>query len=172
MTQQTITFEGCLASDTRKQLNDNFNELYSKANSSTIACGSSRTMTTADAGKTVFLDTAAGSTAILPASSGSGNVYKFVVSLLATSNNHIIKVANSTDAMDGFIFTRDDTSDAANAFFAVAGTSDTITLNRTTTGSVVIGETITITDIASGRYHVEGFIANTGTPATPFSATV
>lgn len=172
MAQQTLTLEGCFTGDQRKKINDNFTELYGIGNGSTIACGSARTMTTSDAGKTVFLDTASGSTATLPASSGSGYVYKFVVSVLATSNSHVIKVANSTDAMDGFIFTRDDTSDAANAFFAVAGTSDTITLNRTTTGSVVIGETITITDIASGRYHVEGFIANTGTPATPFSATV
>lgn len=143
------------------------------AYTSVVAAGSALTMSEAShAGKTINLDTAAGSTVTLPASTGSGAVYRFRVSVLATSNNHIIKVANSSDAMEGYVFSRDDTSDNAVAFFATAGTSDTITLNRSTTGSVVIGEYIEITDIAANRFHVRGMIANTGTPATPFSATV
>lgn len=138
-----------------------------------VSVGSSKTLNQVDhANHTMKLDTAAGSTAILPAATGSGYTYTFVVSVLATSNSHVIKVANSSDAMQGSIFTRDDTSDGAAAFFATAGTSDTITLNRSTTGSVVVGEVIRITDFATNRYQVEGFIANTGTPATPFSATV
>jgi len=138
-----------------------------------ISVGSSKTLNQGDHGnRTLKLDTAAGSTAILPPATGSGLTYTFVVSVLATSNSHIIKVANAADAMQGLIFTRDDTSDGAAAFAATAGTSDTITLNRTTTGSVVIGETIRVTDFAANRYQVEGFIANSGTPATPFSNTV
>lgn len=121
---------------------------------------------------TFNLDTLTGSTATLPAATGSGAKYTFIVTVLATSNSHVIKVANSLDAMQGFIFTRDDTADAANSFFAVAGTSDTITLNRSTTGSVVLGEFIEVIDIGVNKYQVGGFIANTGTPATPFSATV
>lgn len=138
----------------------------------TLAAGATKTLTDADAGKTVLLDTAAGSVVTLPAATGSGATYKFRVSVLATSNSHIIKVANSSDAMDGFIFTMDDTAASGEAYFAVAGTSDTITLNRTTTGSVTIGEYIEITDIATNRFHVKGFISNTGSSATPFSATV
>jgi hypothetical protein len=138
-----------------------------------VAVGSSLTMNQNDhAGKTLLLNTAAGSTATLPAATGSGRQYTFIVSVLATSNSHVIKVKNTSDAMQGYIFSRDDTSDNAVAFFAVAGTSDTITLNRTTTGSVVVGEIITLTDIAANRYQVEGLIANSGTPATPFSAAV
>ena len=138
-----------------------------------IAAGSSLTLTAnAHRGRTIALDTAAGSTVTLPAASGSGNVYNFLVTVLATSNSHIVKVANGSDAFDGFAFSRDDTSDNAVSFFAVAGTDDTVTLNRTTTGSVVIGERIAVTDVATNRFHVEAFIANSGTPATPFSATV
>ena len=122
--------------------------------------------------KTINLDTAAGSTVTLPPATGSGKHYKFIVKTLATSNSHIIKVANASDAMQGYIFSMDDTSENAVAFFAVAGTSDTITLNRTTTGSVTIGETINVTDVAANRYHVEGFVSNTDAPATPFSAAV
>ena len=140
---------------------------------SAIAAGSALTLTEkVHNGRTINLDTLTGSTVTLPASTGNGAVYKFVVSVLATSHSHVIKVANGTDAMQGFVFSRDDTSDNAVSFFAIAGTSDTITLNRSTFGSVVVGETITITDIALNRFQVEGFIANTGVPATPFSNTV
>lgn len=138
-----------------------------------IAAGSSLTLNQVDhANRTILLDTAAGSTVILPPATGSGKSYDFVVSLLATSNSHIVKVSRAADAMQGFAFLRDDTSDNAVAFYATAGTSDTITLNRTTTGSVVKGERIKVTDIAANLYQVEAFLANTGTPATPFSATV
>lgn len=137
------------------------------------AAGSTLTMNEKDhAGRTILLDTAAGSTVTLPASNGGGAVYRFVVSTLATSNSHIIKAASASDSMQGIIFSRDDTSDNAVAFAATAGTSDTITLNRSTTGSVTVGEYIEIVDIASGRFQVMGFVTNTGTPATQFSATV
>lgn len=124
-------------------------------------------------GRQINLDTATGSTVTLPPATGSGAKYRFVVSALATSNSHVIKVANSSDAMQGGIVIADtDSSGAASSFFAVAGTSDTITLNRSTTGSVVVGETITIRDVANNRYQVEGLLAGTGTVATPFSAAV
>ncbi len=142
-------------------------------NNRAVPCGSTLTMNQGDhAGRTIQLNTATGSTAILPPSTGSGIEYTFYVSALATSNNHVIRVANASDAMAGFVFMRDDTSDNAVAFFATAGTSDTITLNRSTTGSVVVGETITVRDVAPNVYLVSGFVANTGTPATPFSAAV
>jgi len=138
-----------------------------------FAVGATLTMRALDhAYGTFLLDTLAGSTAILPPATGSGSKYTFIVSVLATSNSHVIKVANASDAMQGSIFSRDDTSDNAVAFFAVAGTSDTITLNRSTTGSVVVGEMIEIVDIGVNKYQVNGTIANTGAPATPFSNTV
>lgn len=137
-----------------------------------VSAGATLTMTlAAHFGKIIKLDTLAGSVVTLPAATGSGAVYRFVVSVVATSNSHIIKVANSSDTMQGLIFTVDDTSDNAQGFIAGA-TADTITLNRTTTGSVSKGECIEITDFATNVYHVKGFISNTGTAATPFSATV
>lgn len=137
-----------------------------------IAAGATKTLTeAAHNGSLILLDTAAGSVVTLPASTGKGAVYRFMVSVLATSNSHIVKVANSTDVMKGMVFSRDDTSDNAVSFFTGAS-DDTITLNRTTTGSVVVGEYIEIEDYAAGFFRVNGFIANTGTPATPFSATV
>lgn len=137
-----------------------------------VAAGSTLTLTNAvHSGKTIKLDTLTGSVVTLPAATGSGARFRFRVSVLATSNSHKIQVANGTDVMQGFIFSVDDTADGAVGFFAAA-TSDTISLNRTTTGSVSLGEFIEIEDIAAGFFHVRGYISNSGTPATPFSAAV
>ena len=120
----------------------------------------------------IKLDTAAGSTVILPPATGSGTKYTFVVTVIATSNNHIVKVANANDTMQGII--QVDGDDAANAAvsFTAGSTADTITLNRTTTGSVTIGEWFEIIDIAVNKFQVMGATTATGTEATPFSATV
>ena len=117
---------------------------------------------------TINLDTATGSTCNLPPATGSGAKYKFRVSVLATSNSHLIKCIGS-DKYEGFVFTMSDDPVTVKGFFAVAGTSVTITLNRTTTGSVTIGEEITVEDVAPNRYHVSGFTSSTGSEATPFS---
>lgn len=140
--------------------------------SQTLAAGSTKTLSRADAGKTVLLDTASGSTVTLPTSSGSGRKYKFVVTTLATSNSHIVKVGNTTDTMQGIVVYADTDGTAAVNAFAAGATNDTITLNRSTTGSVSLGEWFEVTDYTSGKWHVQGFLSNTGTPGTPFSATV
>lgn len=137
-----------------------------------VAGGSALTLTAAThAGKVIRLDTATGSTITLPAATGTGNVYGFVTYVLATSNSHIVKVANSTDVMSGALVVVDDSNGSATTFGTVAA-SDTITLNRTTTGSVKIGEMFFITDVKAGYFNVFGVVIATGTEATPFSATV
>lgn len=143
--------------------------------SNTIAGGSTLTLTvTSGPGRTIALDTAVGgSTIILPAATGSGSMYRFVVTVLATSGSHIVKVANSSDTMQGMIIsTLSGTPTTNNIWLATAGTSDTITLNRTTTGSVTLGEWFEIRDIATNKFQVYGVTSQSGTGATPFSATV
>jgi hypothetical protein len=74
--------------------------------------------------------------------------------------------------MAGVIVTGDNSDGTATAF-ATTATSDTITLNRTTTGSVRIGgDRIVLTDIDTNIYSVTGVCIGTGGEATPFSATV
>jgi hypothetical protein len=90
-------------------------------------------------GRTILLDTAAGSTVTLPTSTGNGAVYRFLIKTKATSNSHIVKVGNSTDIIQGIVHTMSD-DPATMKGFAAGGTDDTITLNRTTTGSVNVGE--------------------------------
>lgn len=140
-----------------------------------VAGGSTLTLTQATHdGKTILLDTAAGSTVTLPAASGSGMRVRFLVSAIATSNNHIVKVANASDTMTGMLLAvSDDAGFPVKGYTADATAgADTITLNRTTTGSTVKGEYIVVEDYAANKWAVQGMIASTGTEATPFSATV
>jgi hypothetical protein len=140
----------------------------------TLAAGATKTLVPNDSGSIVELDTAAGSTVTLPAGStvGIGAKFRFVVKTLATSNSHIIKVANASDIMVGLITTVDTDSSDAAATFATTSTSDTITLNRSTTGSVRTGEWIDVEYVATNRWAVHGAVFVTGIPGTAFSATV
>lgn len=148
--------------------------------SPTVAGGATLSVTAAShSGRTILLDTAAGTVVTLPAATGTGNTYRFVVSVLATSASHKIQVANATDYFIGLIFgARTDSGNATLGFAAVnsgtvATNSDTITLNRSTTGSVNVGEYIEVRDIATAKWLVRGELSATGAAfATPFSAAV
>jgi hypothetical protein len=114
---------------------------------------------------------AAGQAFTLPAATGTGDVYTIVLGATITSNTTTIKVANATDIIQGLLSGQDATTAGLAKAWATAGTSDTISLNGTTTGGK-IGDRIIITDIASGVFQVSGLVAQSGTVATPFSATV
>lgn len=116
----------------------------------------------------------AGSTLTLPAATGSLTRIMVYVETLATSLSHIVKTSPATDSFSGIIMgARTDSGNAVLGFAAVVGggsNSNTITLNRTTTGSVNKGEWVELTDVASGIWHVRGFLTATGAAfATPFS---
>src|SRR5882672_7294235 len=61
----------------------------------TTAAGATKTLTASNAGQIILLDTAGGSVVTLPAATGSGNTFRFLVSVLATSASHKVQVANS-----------------------------------------------------------------------------
>ena len=89
-----------------------------------------------------------------------------------TSNTLVVKVANTTDAFNGFsIIISDDAGGPAKGFIASAGSDDTITMDGSTTGGYV-GDVIEVEDIASGLFQVYVLGKASGTEATPFSATV
>lgn len=124
------------------------------------------------AGRIGKLDALAGSIATLPKATGSGARFLFAITALATSNSHIIKVADSVDTMQGIIIAGGDTATTVLNHWAAGATADTITLNRTTTGSTALGEWVECVDIAPGKWQVSGVVEQTGAEATPFSATV
>lgn len=144
------------------------------AKTAPVAAGGTLAMTEATHhGKVIALDTAAGSVVTLPASTGAGAIYRFVVTVTATSNSHIIKVANATDEMRGLLFgLSDDGTGGPVKGWAAADNDDTITFNRTTTGTAAQGHYVEIHDVLLNHFMVSGFFAQSGTEATPFSNTV
>lgn len=124
-------------------------------------------------GKTILFDTAAGTVMTLPAATGTGAKFRCVVSILATSNSHVLQCVG-TDMMQGACGIIDtDTADATIQFAALVGdTFDTVTMNRTTTGLGAPGDYVEVEDIVAGVYAVRGVIRANGAVATPFSSAV
>lgn len=121
-------------------------------------------------GRFVILNhTAAQSVVTLPAATGSGTKFSFLVGAVNT-NDHVVQVTG-TDTLEGIAFMANDT-DASVSGFETAADSDTITLNGTTTGGAAIGDRVEVVDMASGKWHVLAHISGTGVEATPFSAAV
>lgn len=136
-----------------------------------VAAGATLTLTSADSEKTIALDTAAGSIVTLPAATATGAKFRFVVTVTATTNSHIVKVGNATDEFRGYVIQDSDTATAPNTWWA-ADNDDTITFNRSTTGLAAQGEVIEVEDLVAGHWFVRGYSQASGTEATPFSATV
>lgn len=128
-------------------------------------------LTADDEGRTIVFNRAAGVDVTLPAATGTGVRYRFVVGTTVTSNDINIRAAG-TDEFAGVIYQVDtDTTDTVAAYPALAGDNfDVISLNGSTTGGL-IGDWIEVEDIASGTWALFGFINGTGTVATPLAAT-
>ncbi len=125
------------------------------------------TLTAAEhAGRTVVVNKADGAAITLPAATGTGAVYTVVIGTTVTSNSTTIKAASASDSFVG----RADIAADGETFRASSG-DDTVTMNGTTTGGIA-GDTVTVTDIASGTFLVHMAGNASGTEATPFSATV
>ena len=127
---------------------------------------------TADAylGTPIVLDRAAGIAVTLPAATGSGNEYQFIVATTFTGSA-TIAVANATDVMQGTATLFADAGDTVVGF-ATAASSDTITMTATNTTGGIAGCRIVLTDIKAGFWAVTMVSDAAGTEATPFSATV
>ena len=94
-----------------------------------------------------------------------------IVSSITKTGSLIVKVANANDIMTGMATIVDtDTTDNMEGFMTAA-TSDTITLNGSTTGGVTHA-TIECVALSSTQWKVSVNTGGTGDLATPFSATV
>ena len=116
----------------------------------------------------VSLASETGRTLTLPASSGKGDVYTIFIKTTVSSGSAVVQVANSTDVIQGALHL---TTDIAGTSMPTSGTTDTITMNGSTTGGV-IGSWLRLTDVSSGFWMLEGGLVCTGAEATPFSAAV
>lgn len=107
-------------------------------------------------------------TQTLPAPTGSGARFFFLVTVVNTSN-HVIYSSNASIAFVGNVITNSmgDTPDLAQPWPSTAAA--TITLNGTTTGGAQVGDWIEVIDIAADAYFVRGVTTSSGVVATPFS---
>jgi len=128
----------------------------------------------------LVLNRASGVTVTLPAATGTGNRYSFYVGTSLSNASYVIKVANATDVISGVAFGSDDetpltgTPTAIDMWFAGAS-DDTFTMTHSSTSFPKGGQKgnyVEIVDIASGLFHVNAALSQTGTEVTPFSATV
>lgn len=161
----TLKFGGVALAATALEINQEADD-----SARVVAGGATITLTVAANNKQVIkLDTLAGTAVILPAATGAGGRFRFYVSALATSVSHKISAAGADVFIGILLGTRVDAGNAVLGF-AAAATDNTITLNRTTTGSVSKGEWVEVEDVAAGIWHVKGVLSATGAAfATPFS---
>lgn len=120
------------------------------------------------AGRTINLNSTTGRIVTLPAATGSGATYTIFVGATVSSGSHVIRVASASDVMQGAVSIA---TDIAGVTCPTTSTSDTLTMNGSTTGGV-IGSMVELQDIATGIWSVSGALVSTGTEATPFSAAV
>ena len=120
-------------------------------------------------GKILTVNSAAGIAIVLPASTGQGARYRLFIGTTITSVGTTIKVANASDTMGGQALQTGATG-AVTAFLA-SSTSDTITLDGSTTGGIK-GDYIELEDVSLNLWRVTIIGSITGSAATPFSATV
>ncbi len=136
-----------------------------------VAAGATLAVTVAlHDGKIIKLDTLAGSVCTLPAATGSGAKFTFVVTVAPTSNAHKVQVT-TTDIMKGFAIGTDDEAPPVGNIWPVTSTSDTISLDGSTQGGA-IGDRIEVIDSLAAKWTVMAYLTQTGTEATPFSAAV
>jgi len=121
-------------------------------------------------GRPIILDRAAGIAVTLPAATGSGNRYEFIVATTFTGEA-TIKVANANDVMQGTATLFADAGDTLVGF-ATAASSDTITFTSTNTTGGIAGARVILTDVKANTWNVWIVSDAAGAEATPFSATV
>ena len=131
-----------------------------------IAAGATETVAAVThAGACIALDTGAGSTITLPAATGTGNRYCFVVTVVGA---HIINVVGNDEFVGG-IHQGNDTNDTTVFWPAAdAADNDRISLNGTSQGGFV-GCKYEIVDVLTDNWSVIGNCDASGTEATPFA---
>lgn len=134
-----------------------------------LAGGATSSLTELNAGNLNLFGTAAGTVFTLPAATGSGVTFKFVVTTTVTSNSHKILPASVADFMQGVIATED--SGTMTGWAANVAATHSVAMNGTTTGGI-LGDMFTVTDVKSGVWQVNGVTQSSGTAATPFSTSL
>lgn len=121
------------------------------------------------AGRTVVLNRSGGVAVTLPAATGSGNRYRFIVGT-ASNANTINVTGNDTFGGTAIINDTGDSSAATvDAFRATSGTTNKIS-PTTAGGGGLVGDIIEVEDIATDVWFTRCTFQSATDPVTPFSA--
>jgi len=135
------------------------------ASESVTAAGGTETLTSADCGQTTLLDTASGSVVTLPASTGTGCVFRFLVTVTNTTNDHSVVLVGN-DEFQGGLISIGTTADQTDAFTAAdGGDVDAIQMNGSTEGGL-LGTYIVVQDVAADTWGLSGIVISTDASAT------
>ncbi len=120
------------------------------------------------AGRIIAMNEAAGTAFTLPLATGSGNTYRFYVTV--ASNANTITAAGS-DKIAGAIVVNDaGLSSAVQAFVFRAAVASTTAIAPTTAGGGgAIADWIELVDVLSAVWAVKGIFQTSTDPATPFN---
>lgn len=134
------------------------------------ATGASLILTAANAGSVTKLDRAAGSTAKLPAATGTGNVFEFVVTVSATSNSHKILANSSSDNIIGEAIGQNaGTCKGFGALTSQTYHSIQMPFAGTQPSGGIQGDHFRFIDLGANLWYCEGLFTAGTTPTTPFS---
>ena len=125
-------------------------------------------------GKTCLLGEVGGDalvTLTMPAATGGGGRYRFVVDVVNTSS-YVFKAVSGADLFQGAIIGNDGGGVTTPLRWQAGATDDTLTLNGTTQGGVTRGDWVEFEDISTTCWAVRGVVSQSGNEATPFSDTV
>ncbi len=136
-----------------------------------VALDATDAMTVAEhANRVLYCTTAATLTWTLPAATGTGNYYMFLLGILTTGDKVITCSELTNHRMIGSIIIADGDTPFLPDGFQPGASDETVTMNKTTTGGM-LGDWVKVTDVATNKWFVEGVLhsATGSDPATPFS---
>lgn len=151
------------------------NTVADKSAGAVVAAVADVTLTQAlHAGKVVTLGSATGDTATLPLATGTGDRYTLVIAVTATSNAHIIQVAQAADVMNGSLNIQQDTdADGTLACWRADAGDNMMTFAGAATTGGIVGGRIECIDYAAGYWSCTAWTQSGGaSEATPFTAGV
>jgi len=123
----------------------------------------------AHSNRTVVYDAAAGGALVLPAATGSGDVYRVRIKTALTGDLTVTAPAGTI--LKGAALVNDiGGSAAATSDMFAAGASDEVFTFAFAIGGGKVGDYVEFEDIASGVYGVFAVLSGETDPATPFSS--
>ena len=143
----------------------------SPADRAPVALDATDSMTVAEhANRILYCTTAATLTWTLPAATGTGDYYMFLLGILTTGDKVITCSELTNHRMIGGLTVSDGDTLFLPAGFQPGASDETITMTKTTTGGM-LGDWVKVTDVATNRWCVEGDLhtATGSNPLTPFS---